>query len=142
MAKNTDSAAKWLAAMTAPQTSANYVAGIEGTTVNPMQRAADSQDLYLAGIQDAVNSGRMRAALLNTPLQAWKDGATKKGAGRLSSGATAAKDKVRAHFQEWTPIYRNISDTVQAMAKGGEANAVARMTMAYRMLKQSAGKSV
>lgn len=139
--KTTDAAAKWLASMQSPTTASNYVNGINGTTVNPMQLAAQAKDRYLAGVQAAVNDGRYESRLMATPLSAWKNGATGKGAQRLSSGAAAAAPKMQAHFQKWGPIYANISQTVQQMPKGGAANAMARVMMAYQMLKQGAGKN-
>lgn len=139
--KNTDPAAKWLAAMQSPTTTQNYVNGVNATTVNPMALAAEALPMYLAGVQDAVQSGRMQQRLMATPVSAWKTGATTKGATRLSPGAVAASSKVQAHFQKWSPIYAQISQSVAAMPKGGLANAMARVQAAYVQLKQAAGKS-
>lgn len=141
MAKNTDHAARWLAAMQSPTTTQNYKDGVNATTKNPMQLAAQNINGYLAGVQDAVQSGRMVAALNNTPVSVWKNGATGTGATRLAPGATAAAAKVQAHFAKWTPIYNNISQTIAGMAKGGLANAMQRQQIAYQMLKEAAGKN-
>lgn len=141
MAKQTDAAARWLAAMQSGTTTQNYKDGVAATTVNPMELAANNINGYLSGVQDAVQSGRMEAALRATPVSTWKNGCTGTGSQRLSQGATAAAARVQAHFQKWTPIYRQISDTIAAMPKGGMANAMARQQAAYTMLKQAAGKN-
>lgn len=141
MAKNTDHAARWLAGMTAPQTTQNYKDGVNATTKNPMALAAQNVNGYLAGVQEAVNSGRFVAALNNTPVSVWKNACVNVGASRISAGAQAAASKVQAFFQKWTPIFANISSTIAAMPKGGLANAMARQQATYAMLKQAAGKS-
>jgi hypothetical protein len=135
-------AQKWLAAMQSPNTVANYTSGVNATTQSPMAAAAQALPQYLAGVTDAVNSGRMAAALNATPLSAWANGCTGKGAQRLSSGAQAAAPKVTAFFTKWTPIFSQISNSVKAMPKGGMANAMARVSAVYTALKQAAGKSV
>lgn len=118
-----------------------YIDGINATTVNPMAEAAKQEELYLRNVTESVRSGRRAAKLNSVPVSRWKDGAIKKGADRLASGALSAADKVRAHFQTWTPIYQNISQTVAAMPKGTTEDSIARAAMAIRMMKQAAGKS-
>jgi hypothetical protein len=118
-----------------------YLDGIASTTENPMEKAAAAEDLYLRRVQEAVSSGRRREKLLSTPMQRWKDNATKKGGERLATGAAAAVDKVRAHFQKWTPIYQQVSAAVASMPKGTIEDSVARAAAAIRMLKSAAGKS-
>lgn len=124
------------------QTAQNYADGINGYTGNPMQAAADADDRYLASIQDAVQSGRRRQALLAVPVTTWKGNATGKGKQRLAEGARVAAPKVQAHFQKWTPIYQSIANQVASMPKGGKANSMARVAAAYDALKQAAGKTI
>ena len=139
--KQQDSAAKWLAMMQSPTTQQNYVNGIQAYQGNPMAAAADAEQRYLAGVQDAVNSGRMRDKLLSTPVSTWKTNATTKGAQRLAQGAQAASQKVVAHFQKWNPIYQQAAAAAAALPKGGLANAMARVQAVYTIMKQGAGKS-
>jgi hypothetical protein len=46
-----------------------------------------------------------------------------------------------AFFTKWMPIYQQVSQTVQAMPKGGLSNAIARSSQAIQMMMQAAGKS-
>lgn len=138
----TDPASKWLASMTSPQTAQNYTNGVNAYTGNPMADAAAQANAYVNGVQSAVATGRWQNALLNTPVQVWKTNSVNKGAARLSSGAQAAQSKVQAFFQKFTPVYAQIRSTVQAMPKGGMANALARVQTAITMLKQAAGKPI
>jgi hypothetical protein len=128
--------------MQSMQTQQNYVQGINDCQVNPMQRSADAEQQYLAGVQDAVQSGRRKAALLATPVSSWKSGATGKGAGRITSGAQAAAGKVQAHFAKFGPVYDSISAHCATMPSGGMANALAKVQYAMTQLKQAAGKTV
>ena len=118
-----------------------YIDGINSTTVNPMAEAAKNEELYLRNVTESVRSGRRAAKLNSVPVERWKKGAVTKGADRLASGAAAAADKVRAHFQTWMPIYQNVSQVVNAMPKGSTEDSIARAAAAIRMLKQAAGKS-
>lgn len=135
------SAQAYQQAMSSGVTSQRYKDGVQGVTESPMAKAAtpDATQRYLNGIQQSVTSGRRQQALQAVPLQRWKDNTINKGAQRLASGAQAAADKVRTHFQKWTPIYQQVSDSIAAMPKGGVANAQARSAMAIQMLMQAAG---
>lgn len=136
-----DAAAKWLAGMQSPTTRQNYINGVNSVQVNPAQKAAEAQDRYLAGVMDAVNSGRMKARLMATSLQDYKTKAAGKGADRLAAGAAAAAPKMAAHFQKWGPIYDQASAAAAALPKGGKSNAMARVAAVYDIMKQGAGKS-
>lgn len=118
-----------------------YKKGIQGVTVNPMQLAAtpEATQRYVDGVTASVSSGRRAAALNAVPLSRWQNNAMNVGASRLASGAQKATDKVAAHFQKWGPIQQNISDTVNAMPKGGLANAQARSAASIAMSMQAAG---
>lgn len=121
----------------------SYIDGINGTTVNPMEMAAsdESTALYLNNVQASVSSGRRQAKLRSIPQSAWKDGAIKKGADRLATGAQAARSKVLAHFQKWGPIYDRVHQEVSQMPKGGAANAKARSAKAIDILMEAAGRT-
>lgn len=118
-----------------------YLEGIEAVTESPMEKAAAADQLYLRRVQESVESGRRRQRLLETPMSAWKDGAKRKGADRIASGAAAAVEKVRRHFQKWTPIYQEISREIASMPKGSVEDSIARAAHAIRRLKQAAGKT-
>lgn len=117
-----------------------YRNGIDAVTENPMQKAADADDLYLARVEESVRSGRRRNALLSVPMTRWKENAKTKGAERLASGAVAAADKVRSHFQKWAPIYDQASEAVKSMPKGTREDAKARVGRVIDILMDAAGR--
>lgn|SRR5262245_11481878 len=133
-------AARYQSAMSSDETQKRYVQGIDSTTVNPMEQAAAADDLFLKRVRESVESGRRKAKLLGTPKQRWVDGAKKKGASRISSGALQAMDKVRSHFQDWAPKYQAISDEVAKMPKGTLQSAKDRSAKAIEMAMQYAGR--
>lgn len=142
MAGKKNGAAKWLAAMTGGAARQNYVDGINSTTVNPMQLAADQEQLYLAMVTESVNSGRRRAALMAVPMQTWKDNATGKGSVRLADGAKTAAPKMVAHFQKWQPVYDQASAAAAAIPKDGTTDtALRKVAAAIGVLKAAAGRS-
>jgi hypothetical protein len=136
-------ASAYQAAMSNPQTAANYTQGVQSVTTSPTQTAADPASLqrYVMGTQQAVASGRMAAALQAVTLQQWQTAATQKGAPRLASGAQAASAKVSAFFQKWAPIYAQASQAAKALPKGGMANALARVQAAIQVMMSAAGKT-
>lgn len=140
MAKSVDSIVKrYLDGMTSGAAKSKYLEGIEAVTESPMEKAAAADDLYLQRVEESVRSGKRAAKLRATPLSRWKDNAKKK-VDRLASGATASADKVRGHFTKWTPIYEDISRTVQAMPKGSRQAAKDRVAKAIDMLMDAAGR--
>jgi hypothetical protein len=138
-----DMSSAWTGAMQRPDTAQKYAKGIQGTNVNPMEMAArpEALQLYAQRTSDSVASGRRAAKLMAVPVQRWKDNAAGTGAQRLTSGAVKAKSKVDAHFQKWAPIYQQASDAARALPKGGQANALARVSAALNVLMSAANRA-
>ena len=70
--------------------------GIDRVTVNPCELAAAKQDKMLNNLTQAIQSGKWAAGLRRVDLATWKKAARDVGAGRISAGINAAKDKVIA----------------------------------------------
>lgn len=133
----------WAAAMANPQTAANYKAGINGFTGNPMALAAapDAQQRYVMNTAAAVASGRMAQKLQAADPNAWKVNATTVGAQRLAGGAQKGKAKAQSAFNRLAPLWAQMQSTVASMPKGGLANAQARANAALAVLMQGTGKA-
>ena len=91
-----------------------YKDGIAGTTVNPMALAAAkvADGTYLAAVSDAVNSGRMVAALNAADPAFWK-------AQAMGAGATAWA----AGGQKGLPKYQKKAQALAAAATAASAAA-------------------
>lgn len=143
MAVSAEAAAKrYSDSMQSGATKQRYIDGVNATTVNPMALAATpaAMQKYQDRIMESIRTGRRVNALNATPAQAWKDGAVKKGADRLASGAQGAAAKVRAHFQKWAPIYQQASDAAAAVTGTGRSAALQKVAAAMNVLMDAAGR--
>lgn len=71
-------------------------AGVQGVTVAPTQLAANQASAYVAGVQNAVNTGKWQNKLNAVSLQQWRDAYTKKGIPRVQQAATTDQSKVQS----------------------------------------------
>jgi hypothetical protein len=86
----------------------------------------------LEGVTNAVNSGRMAAALMAVPLGEWQASMINKGIQRISLGAESAKPKVAKFMAAFLPHVEAGAAIVRAMPKGGVENGVARAAAMIR----------
>ena len=68
--------------------------GVEKVSVAPGELAAKSEAKMLAGIREAIESGRWAAAVGKVTLADWKKAMLEKGIGRIRAGTTAAKGEM------------------------------------------------
>lgn len=92
-----------------------YKRGIQSVQVSPTELAAQNADGYLAGVQEAVNSGKFQAALRRVSNAAWQQAAIVKGAPRLATGASAAQPKVESYLNEALPMIEQFRSRVKQM---------------------------
>jgi glycerol kinase len=121
-------AAKW-AANTSNAMQA-FKDGVNSVTVSPMAKAAQALDRYLSGVQQAVSSGKMAAALNAGTVDTWKQAMLTKGAARISGGVQAATPKMVAFNTVWYPYEQALSDRIAGMPKGSVADSQARSNYA------------
>lgn len=123
---------KWAsrAASAVPQTKA----GIMGVQSSPMEKAAARADAYAAGVQRAVEQGTYQAGLRAVSLDQWKAATAGKGADRIASGASAAKDKMAAFFEWLLPKTDAVKAAVAGMPKGTKEDSRARLNRAFDMM--------
>lgn len=133
--------ANWVSQMGSTTTKNNYVAGINATTVNPMQLAAsaDAMQAYADGVQRSIDSGRRVAALNAADVGTWKQNATTIGATNLASGAKKAQAKYARKIAPYAAVWPQMRAAARALPKGGLANAQARAAAALQVIMQAAG---
>jgi hypothetical protein len=85
MAKN------WVSGMSSA--TQKYTSGVQGVQVAPGQKAAQSAQKWLNGIQAAYQNNSYQNGCQSVSLQSWQNSAVQKGAPRLSTGASAAQQK-------------------------------------------------
>lgn len=120
----------WVTALSAA--GAKYEAGIDRVRENPMEKAAAMSGKYLAGVQEAVQTGRYQAALRAVPFDFWKTAARQKGAQRLAGGAQAARPKMRRFFDTFLPYLSEVVDRIRAMPNNTFEERVQRATQYMR----------
>lgn len=103
-----------------------YVDGIRNTTVDVAARAVAAQDRLLAGFNQVVQSGEWARRTLAVGTQGWKSASEAK-APNYTTGATAGLPKFQAFAQQAQPIWSQLSASIDGMASGGKANALARV---------------
>lgn len=111
---------------------ASYVAGVRGCTVNPGELAAQAQDKYAAGVQEAVSSGRYADGCRSVSPSQWKDACEKTGAQRISSGVDKGKAKATTFFAEFLPQQAIITEQTRAMPSTTLDDRIARMVAQAR----------
>lgn len=104
-----------------------YIDGINRTDVNPMAAAAANSAGYLAGVQNAVSSGKWARGLNRVTKEQWQQKAVTLGAQRLATGVTAAKPKFQAFMDQFLPFLANNVSQVRAMPNNSYEARKARM---------------
>ena len=107
-----------------------YKDGINSVSVAPTATAAQHLDRYLNGVNAAVSSGKMAAALNAVSLQSWQQASINKGAPRIALGVQAAAQKFQAFMDKWLPYEQALQARIAAMPKGGLAESQARANAA------------
>lgn len=137
-----EAASNWSAAMGSSTTQAKYKQGISKYTGNPMAEAAkqESLDLYKSNTAAAVDSGRMAAALQAADQNSWRNNALQYGAANLANGAKKGAAKYQKKADKLASVWAQQRAAVSGMAKGGEANAIARVQTAIHLMMAAFGK--
>lgn len=89
--------------------------GVQSTDKNPMVRAAEQKDKYLARVTESVNNGTYEARLRAVPMERWRDNTINKGIPRISQGVDSAMSKMEDFFSELLPFQERLSERIEAM---------------------------
>ena len=106
--------------------------GVEAVTESPTEKAAGSEDAYMAGIQRAVTSGKWARGLRRVSLQDWKTAFINKGLNRIAPGAQAAQGKVENFYRDFFPFLQEAQNEIDTMPKATLEDSIQRMTTFIR----------
>lgn len=109
-----------------------YIAGVRATTANPGELAAQAQDKYAAGVQEAVQSGRYAEGCRSVTPAMWKEACEKTGSVRISSGVDKGKPKMQTFLSEFLPAQEAITQEVKAMPSMTLEDRLSRMVAQAR----------
>lgn len=109
-----------------------YTAGVQSTTKNPGELAAQAKDKYQQGVIDAVQSGRYEEGCRSVSPAQWKEACIKTGAPRISSGVDKGKPKVQVFMAEFLPAQEQITQATRAMSSATLDDRLNRMVAQAR----------
>ena len=120
-----EGAAKWVKNMLSNKESARR--GVENVKESPTKKAAEAVDRYASGCAEAASSGRFAAGCRAVSLEDWKSAYLDKGLKNLDNGVKAAESKMAKFLDKFLPYIKEKAKTIQGMAKGTRADAMARI---------------
>ena len=115
---------------------ADMQAGVRAVTVSPTAKAAAAIPKFLAGVQDAVSSGRMANALNAVSLPEWQAAMLDKGARNYATGVGAISPAAQRRMADQQAYADQVSQQIQAMPNSTEAEAEARAIAAMRLMRE------
>jgi hypothetical protein len=101
----------------AGRASADWLAGIQATTVDPTALAAAAGNQAVANYTNAWTSGRVQAGLQRAGRAGWVAGAVAK-QNNYQTGISNAGPKYQAAMQTWLPIIDQAAAQVRSMPSG------------------------
>lgn len=136
--------AKW-AERTGSQSAINaYKEGVGRVTEAPTVKAAAKLDKYQAGIQAALDSGKTRDALMNSPVELYRNNAINVGAARIATGVKKGTPKMQAFAAAFVPFLQGAMQANAQMADTTLEDRIAKSADMQRRLsgfKRPAGRS-
>ena len=107
-------------------------AGVQGVTTAPTSLAAQAQDRYVQGVQNAVSSGRWQKGLMGVSLADWQNAMLTKAVARIPGGVSAATQKFTDFMSAWLPYEAQLQARIAGMPKGDLAASQARAAAAIQ----------
>ena len=118
-------AQRWQSAASTAQT--RYTEGVQSTSKDPTALAAAQAGKMLAGVQQAVSSGRWQRRLAETGKAGWQS-ATLAKANNYSTGISAGLAKYQQGYGAFAAYMSPYQSQIQSMPKNSLADSIARAT--------------
>ena len=116
--------------------------GVNAVTVAPGQAAAAAQDRMLAGVTQAVQSGKWARNVSKVSLQDWQNAMINKGIPRIAQGTQVAVATKGPQIDALLANVNAAAAVAHALPKGGIEQGIARATAFMRAMSQASGKHV
>lgn len=81
-----------------------YKKGVGRVTESPAAKAAQKLDKYRQGVLDALDSGKTRDNMMNSPVELYRNNAINIGATRIASGVKKGTSKYTNFTQSYVPF--------------------------------------
>lgn len=113
---------------------ADYKAGVQAVKESPTKKAAEAVDRYLAGIQEAVASGKYQDGCNSVSLSDWQNKTIEKGSRNYAPGVAAAQQTIADFHAQRAVAQAAIDSELQSMPRGDtETNIQRAVTQMRRM---------
>lgn len=134
MANVNDVVAKW--SRNGKASVQSYIAGVQSVTESPTAAAARNIDKYQAGVQEAIESGKLQRGLQRVTKENWIAATVNVGAQRLASGFTKGEQKFQGFMTEFLPFVQGVQQQVKAMPSATPEERDQRMLRAAQLMRQ------
>jgi len=108
--------------------------GVQSLTENPCEKAAAAQAKWVAGVQEAANTGRWAASLRTITLEQWKNAMINKGVVRIPQGTTAAEAVVKDFAGQLIAYMNRVLPEIEKMPKITLEDSINRVTTFIRQM--------
>lgn len=120
-------AQKWANNLNAATTTIQQ--GVQSVTTAPTALAARNPNAYLAGVQNAVSSGKWQNRLNAVSLSDWQNAMKTKGIPRIQTGTAAGQPKMQSFMSNFLPFVYQTRDAINSsQPRGTLAQNMQRMT--------------
>jgi len=112
----------------------DWLDGVKNPSRNPIEAAIAAEKKWEDRLGTAIKEKRWAGGLKKSSPAEIIDVATKVGTGHYSTGVSARDVKIRRVVGELQPLAQAVSDTIQNMADGTDAEREKRLTSARKLM--------
>jgi len=112
----------------------DWLDGVKNPSRNPIEAALAAKKKFEDRLTTAIKEDRWAKGLAKSSAAEIIDIATKVGTGHYSTGVSARDAKIKRVVNELQPLAQSVSDTIQAMADGTDAEREKRLTSARKLM--------
>ncbi len=110
--------------------------GVQRLTENPLQKAAARADAWIAGLQEAYQTGRWAKNVASVSLDQWKNAMLNKGVPRIQQGTAAAEDIMKDFAAQLINHLNTILPEIERMPKVTLEDSINRVTTFIRRMAE------
>lgn len=110
--------------------------GVQRLTENPLQKAAARADAWIAGLQEAYQTGRWAKNVASVSLDQWKNAMLNKGVPRIQQGTAAAEDIMKDFAAQLINHLNTILPEIERMPKVTLEDSINRVTTFIRRMSE------
>jgi len=111
-----------------------WLDGVKNPSRDPIASAIAAKDKYKNRLEQAIKDGKWEKNLAKSSHAEIVEVAEAVGTGAYTGGVTARKKKISRVVTELQPLVQSVSDAIQAMPDGTDAEREKRLTAARKLM--------